>query len=499
MRTYFFLLLFSTIVSYALTRWMAWRAAESRWTRNEAGENGVPRLGGLSVFLTTLGMMCLLVLWDNQVADRVKAELPLALGLAGAAGAVFLLGLYDDLVGARPWQKLLVQLTAAFGLYFAGCRVELLTNPFTHESMQLGWLSLPVTLLWLVAISNAFNLIDGLDGLAAGVGLFATLSLFLLCMLQGRSFVAAVAVALAGALLGFLPHNFNPARIYLGDSGSLTIGLVLAALSVESSQKGPVLVTLTIPLMIFGLPLLDVSVTTARRFLSGHPLFHRDEEHLHHRLVKSGLTPRAAVLLLYGLAAVFALASVLVVNFRGAVSPLVALLCGLLAWLVVRQMNYAEFAELDSHVRREWRSQKHVLRNQIFLRKAAAGLQSAEGLREAWQVATRVADSLQYTTATLELSFAPLGYPRTLRWSAEAGDGREANPRAEELWTINIPLRAEGRTLGTVRLARPVDPPELPFRVEAVLEFFAGPFARKLETILARAETARVSAAAGGR
>jgi UDP-GlcNAc:undecaprenyl-phosphate GlcNAc-1-phosphate transferase len=503
MRTYFFLLLLSTVVSFVLTRWLARRAAESHWTRNEAGHGedaGVPRLGGASVFVTALVMLFLLSLWDNQVTDRIAQVLPHALGLLGAATAVFLLGLYDDLRGAKPWQKLLVQATAASALYFVGFRIELLTNPFTQQPLELGWLSLPVTLLWLVAISNAFNLIDGLDGLAAGVGLFATLSLFLLAMLQSKSFVAAVAVALAGALLGFLPHNFNPARIYLGDSGSLTIGLVLAALSIEGSQKGPIFITLTIPLMIFGLPLLDVSVTTARRFLSGHPIFHRDEEHLHHRLLKIGLTPRTAVLILYGVAAVFAAASVLVVNFRGTVSPLVALLCGLLAWVVVRQMNYPEFAELDSHVRNEMRSQRHVLRNHILMRKLSSELEQAATLEESWQIVARVFESLELDGATLELHFAPFGMPRQFRWApGSLDDWRDGGPSPDSLWTVALPLRTRGRAIGTLRLARALDRGHFMFRMAAVIEFFTGAFAVRVAEILDAAENERIPAVAGGR
>ncbi len=490
MRTYFFLLMLSTLVSFGLTQWLARLATARNWTRNENGDSmGVPRLGGVSVFATALIMMVLLILWDNQVAARVKAELPLALGLAAAAGAVFLIGLYDDLRGARPWQKLAVQCAAAIGLYFTGFRVEVVTNPFTHSATHLGWMSLPLTLLWLVAISNAFNLIDGLDGLAAGVGLFATVTLFLLAMLQAKSFVAAITVALAGALFGFLPHNFNPARIYLGDSGSLTIGMVLAALAIDSSQKGPVLLTVAIPLMIFGLPLLDVSVTTARRFLSGQPLFHRDEEHLHHRLQKIGMTPRASVLLLYGLAALFALASLLLVNYKGATAPLIALLCGILAWIVVRQMQYAEFAELDSHVRTEWRSQRRVLRNQILLRKATDELRATTSLEETWGVARRIFEALEFTTAACELSGR-----NTWQWK------RGAVETTAQSWTLTIPLAHEGRAFGTLRLTRPMFHEALLFRVSPLLEFFGNDFAGRLAQLMETAAPEnRMKMAAGGR
>ncbi len=486
MRTYFFLLLLSTLVSFGLTRWLARIATARGWTRSENGDGvAVPRLGGISVFATALIMMVLLILWDNQVAARSKAELPLALGLAGAAGAVFLIGLYDDLRGARPWQKLLVQFAAATGLYFSGLRIEVLTNPFTHGVSHLGWMSLPLTVLWLVAISNAFNLIDGLDGLAAGVGLFATVTLFLLAMMQAKSFIAAITVALAGALFGFLPHNFNPARIYLGDSGSLTIGMVLAALSIDSAQKGPVLLTVAIPLMIFGLPLLDASVTTARRILSGQPLFHRDEEHIHHRLQKIGLTPRTSVLLLYGLAALFALASLLLVNYKGAAGSLIALLSGILAWLVVRQMQYAEFTELDAHVRTEMRSQRHVLRNQILLRKATAELHAATTVEEAWDVARNIFEALEFSTAACDL--AGRG---TLRWKS----GSEATA---ESWTLTIPLAHNGHSIGKLHLTRPMHNGPLLFRVAPLLEFFANDFATRLAELFQNEPQISMKRAAG--
>lgn len=492
MRTYFFLLLLSTLVSFGLTRWLARVAAARGWTRNENGDAaGVPRLGGIIVFATALFMMVLLILWDNQVAARTRAELPLVLGLAGAAGAVFLIGLYDDLRGARPWQKLLVQCAAAVGLYFTGYRIEILTNPFTHGPSHLGWLSLPLTVLWLVAISNAFNLIDGLDGLAAGVGLFATVTLFLLAMLQAQSFVAATTVALAGALFGFLPHNFNPARIYLGDSGALTVGMVLAALSIHSAQKGPVLLTVAIPLMIFGLPLLDASVTTARRFLSGQPLFHRDEEHIHHRLQKIGLTPRGSVLLLYGLAALFALASLLLVNYKGAAGSLIALLSGILAWLVVRQMQYAEFAELDLHVRTEMRSQRSILRNHILLRKAAAELRAAASLEEAWDVARRIFEALEFSSAACDL--AGRG---TLRWKVP---GETPASQDSGAWTLTIPLAHNGRTLGKLHLTRPMHDNPLLFRVAPLLEFFATDFATRLAQLFEQTPESRLRTAAGAR
>jgi UDP-GlcNAc:undecaprenyl-phosphate GlcNAc-1-phosphate transferase len=481
-----------------MTLWIARVGAERRWTRQEEGagnEEAVPRLGGVGVFLATLLTLGLLLLWDNQISERLAREQALGVGLLAGTAAVFLLGLYDDLRGAGPWQKLFIQLGAAFGLYCAGFRVGLLTNPMTHNSVELGWMSLPVTLLWLVALSNAFNLIDGLDGLAAGIGLFATLALFLLAVLVGNAFVAAIAVALAGALLGFLPHNFNPARIYMGDAGSLTAGLVLAALAVESAQKGPVLITVVIPMMIFGLPLLDVSVTTLRRFLSGHPLFLRDQEHLHHRLVKIGLTKRGTVVVLYGVAALFALASLLLLNYKGVIAPLIAVLCGALAWLMVRQMHYPEFTELDSHVRLGLRSQRRVLRNQILLRKAASDLTATVSLEELWQTMGSVFEALEFDFAACEFSLPGGNGTRLLRWMAAHG-AEEGSAGAELFWTLSIPLGQDGNRVGVLRLGRAPNRGPLLFRVSSLLEFVSEAFCLRLLQFLEQESETRVSFAA---
>lgn len=480
MRTYLTLILCAAGFSYFLSLSLARLATERGWARRQddgQGGQGTPRLGGVAVFLSFLLTLGILFLRDNQVASRVTQESLRALALLGAATAVFLLGLYDDLRGARPWEKLLVQLVAGGWLYMADFRVEILSNPFTHTPIALGWLSIPVTLLWLVAISNAFNLIDGLDGLAAGVGLFASVALFLLAAMGGNTFAAVSAAALAGALLGFLPQNFHPARIYLGDSGSLTMGLCLGALSIASSQKGPVLITLAVPLLVFGLPLLEVSVTTLRRLLSGHPLFRRDEEHLHHRLVKIGGTQRTAILVLYGLAALFALSSLLVFNYTGALSPVIAVLCSILAWLVVSQMQYPEFAELDSHIRLALRSQPRVLRNQILMRKTGAVFGTAASPGELWESFVDLLQQLEFDRASCELRGTSDRAGMRMDWDR---NGAMPGAPAPSQWALEIPLVFAGVERGVLRLHHALDSGVAPFRLGMLLELASGPFRARL-------------------
>lgn len=479
MRTYFFLVAISAVGCFFLSRWLAKVAAERNWARRQGDGptgTGVPRLGGLPMLMMALVSLILLLAWDNDVARRLTLRPLEGIGLLAALLLVFSIGIYDDLRGTRPWQKLAVQALAGVILFLAGYQVSLVTNPFNGHSFALGWFALPVTLLWLIAISNAYNLIDGLDGLAAGVSFFSTLALFLLALISQNGFVATIAAIMAGSLLGFLPNNFAPARIYLGDAGSMTVGLTLAALAIHSSQKGPVMVTLAIPMMIFGLPLLDVGVTTLRRFLSGHPIFHRDEEHLHHRLLKTGFTQRAAVVALYGVAGFFALSSLLLVNYQSSIAPLIALLCGLLAWVVVRRMDYAEFIELDSHLRIALGSQRTLLRNQIQVRKAEKEMAEAAGIDEAWEIAGRIFATLDFESAICNLALGPGTSSVTLQWSNPEGYARQRD--ASNVWTMLVPLGGADRRLGHIELSRTIDSGTILFRTGTLIALLCGPFTK---------------------
>jgi UDP-GlcNAc:undecaprenyl-phosphate GlcNAc-1-phosphate transferase len=492
MRSYILILITASVFSYVLTLWISRLAVERGWARREEDGTkgqGIPRLGGVAVFAAIWLSTGAALMLHNMVTDRLLAIGRLGLALAGACSIVFLIGLYDDLRGARPWQKLAAQALAAGLLYAAGFRIEILSNPFTHTPFSLGFLSLPLTVLWLVAISNAFNLIDGLDGLAAGVGLFAGVSLFLLAALVSNVFVAALAAAIAGALLGFLPHNFSPARIYLGDSGSLTAGLALAALSMVSEQKGPVMVTMAIPLLIFGLPLLEVAVTTTRRLLSGHPLFGRDEEHLHHRLLQIGVAKNLALFLLYGLAALFALSSILLVNYSGSVAPLIAVLCGAFAWIVVGQMRYPEFTELDAHIRLALSSQPAVLRNQIAIRKTTAILERAGSPAELWTCLTSLFDQLGFVDARCEVLSGDGSLAHEFDWGSASPLPNETGTRGQGArhggtarWTLEIPLTDAAGSRGTVRLGHRRAPL---FRMPSLVALVSETFGTAL---LARAE-----------
>jgi UDP-GlcNAc:undecaprenyl-phosphate GlcNAc-1-phosphate transferase len=298
----------------------------------------VPRAGGVPIMLAYLGAFGLLLAFPLAAGTLVKVALPLAEKILWATAVVFAVGLLDDVRGLKPWEKFAGQVTAGCLAFGAGVDI-------THVG-GLGvpvWLSLPLTVLWLVGCSNAFNLIDGVDGLAAGAGLFATVTILLGGLLNGNLPLAMATLPLAGALLGFLRYNFNPASIFLGDSGSLTVGFLLGCYGIMWSQKSTTVLGMTAPLMALAVPLLDTGVSIARRFLRQQPVFAGDAGHIHHRLLARGLTPRRVALLLYGAcglaAAMSLLASVRANKFAGVV---IVLFCGA-AWIGVQHLGYVEF------------------------------------------------------------------------------------------------------------------------------------------------------------
>src|ERR1035437_5352143 len=272
----------------------------------------VPRVGGIGVALAyALALGFVYVAPYRNVTFDIPGSISAALKLAPAAIVILLIGLADDIRGLRPWQKLLGEVAAAVIAYESGFGVHVLRGQPVSD-----WLSPIVTVVWLVGCSNALNLIDGIDGLAAGVGVFATLTAFVAALMHNSLELALVTAPLIGALLGFLRYNFNPASIFLGDSGSLLIGFLLGYFGAMWSQKSATLLGMTAPLIALAMPLLDTALAIGRRFLRRQPIFSADRGHIHHRLLDRGLTPRRVALLLYAACVVGAVCSIAIVQGR---------------------------------------------------------------------------------------------------------------------------------------------------------------------------------------
>jgi UDP-GlcNAc:undecaprenyl-phosphate/decaprenyl-phosphate GlcNAc-1-phosphate transferase len=306
----------------------------------------VPRLGGVGVMLGALGGV--LAAWSlGAFGQPDPVELRLWTALAGSVGIVLVLGLIDDLFGVPPWFKLAVQVLAAGLAYAGGFHLDGIS--FGHSSrIDLGVLDLPLTVLWLVGITNAFNLIDGLDGLATGIAVVALIAAAIAGALLGNFTLAPVALALAGALLGFLRYNFSPAKIFLGDSGSLSVGFLLALLSVSASRRPDGGILVSLPLFLLAFPIGDTLLAIARRWLRGSPFSAGDTRHIHHRLLALGYSHRRAAALLWAVAAGMALFGVLIGLASPALVAALATLGGLVFALIflygLNQLSYHEFS-----------------------------------------------------------------------------------------------------------------------------------------------------------
>ncbi len=293
-----------------------------------------PRVGGIAI-AAAYGI----ALFASGGAGAGAASVLPAWKILPGAVIVFLTGLTDDFFNLKPLVKLLGLTAAAVVVFMNGLHVgDLATHPLPI------WIDCPLTVFWLLLTSNALNLIDGLDGLCAGMGFVSTLTMFAAALLHGNMGLAFMTLPLAGALLGFLCHNSNPATVFLGDSGALLIGFLLGCYGMAWTLKTSTLLSMIVPLLAMAIPLLDVSLSVVRRYLRNQPIFGADRGHIHHRLLDRGLSARQAVFVLYlfgGLAAAFALLASSPLGGRYQI--LIILLFGGVVFVGIQQLRYSEF------------------------------------------------------------------------------------------------------------------------------------------------------------
>lgn len=299
----------------------------------------IPRVGGIAILLSYICAFAILWQFPFSGWEGLKIQPQTVTAIFAGALVIFFSGLTDDFLNIRPWQKLVTQILAAVIIYSAGIRIYIARGTPYEEP-----LSLIVTLAWLVGCTNAFNLIDGLDGLASGVGLFATLTILIAGLIHKNGDLIIATLPLAGSLLGFLRYNFNPASIFLGDCGSMLIGFLLGCFAIEWSHKSATLLGLTAPMMALAVPLLDVALSICRRFLRNRPVFGADRGHIHHRLLDRGLTQKQTALVAYGLSCLAATFSLLQSSLHHNFGGLIIVLFGLTVWIGIQNLGYVEFS-----------------------------------------------------------------------------------------------------------------------------------------------------------
>lgn len=293
----------------------------------------ISRLGGVAVFISlAIGFLVLAI----RLPNFINAWYPIII----ANTLMFSIGFLDDLRPMGAKVKLIGQIGCALVLYSMGVSIDILSNPFGSGGLHLGWWSLPVTLLWLIAIPNILNLIDGMDGLATGFGMFLCLTLAFVGYYSGRSDVVLVSLVMGGALAGFLIFNFPPAKIFLGDGGAYLIGFFIASVSLMSSNKGSIIASLLVILVALGIPILDTAFAIIRRAIRGMPIFRADAEHIHHRLITLGYSKAQALGAMYTVCLILSLAGISIMFTRGLAIPIVGALAFLLAVVAARYLGY---------------------------------------------------------------------------------------------------------------------------------------------------------------
>jgi UDP-GlcNAc:undecaprenyl-phosphate GlcNAc-1-phosphate transferase len=435
-------------VSFILTRGVRDLACRRGWMAvPRHGRNiPTPRLGGVAIFGSLvvaafiLQFLCMLGILPKGLDFQLFSLL-----LPGSL--VFGIGLLDDFHSISPYVKVAGEVVAALILCATGIRISHIPSLF--GSYYFGHvLSILLTVFWVLLITNSYNLIDGADGLAAGSALCSTLPLFVVSYLSHGVVASILNLAIAGSLLGFLKYNFEPASIFLGDCGSLFIGFMLSALAVKNAEKAPTFVAVFISSVAFGLPMVDSVLAVARRFLRGRSLFTADLDHIHHRLLKRGLSVRQVAISLYGVSALCGLLSILSVH---PTNGTLAVVCAILVASVLiglRRLEYPEIHELSRLVDRVVHQRK-VIANNIEIRRASERLRTCTTEAGLSAILT---DAFEHNDFDAALVRCEVGSPRRLdspgRPSRNIGFewnyGAVSDCGSPDLWRLSVDLSGDG-------------------------------------------------------
>lgn len=359
----------------------------------------IPRVGGIPIAISYFVAMAAVLITGSSwklLLDESGLRLDLLWRLLPALALVFLTGLLDDFLGLTPWQKILGQLVAALSAFAAGVRFSSLAG----HPLPIYW-SLPVSILWLVFCANAFNLIDGLDGLASGVALLGASGLLMAGTLHHQPLLALAIVPFLGALLGFLYYNFNPASVFLGDCGSLLIGFLLGCFGLIWSHQETSGLGAFMPVLAVAVPAADVAISVTRRFLRRQPIFRADRNHIHHRLLSLGMTHRKAALTLYSVSALGVTLAVLQTIVHPQMALVLVALCAVATYVGVSKLRYTEFRSIGHVlVRGELLA---MLRMRICLNEYQESLAAARNLEECWDAVSTVCLAAGFRRVALEL------------------------------------------------------------------------------------------------
>ncbi len=453
----------ATLMVRALAR--RWGVLDHPDTDRKVHTRAVPRLGGVAIYLAFFAPFLGILIFNHTISGQLfQYHLKEAIALFMASTLVLGVGIVDDVRGLKARYKLLVQLFACSILIVAGYRIMSVSNPFGNTPIVLGFLFLPVTLFWLMGSTNAFNLIDGLDGLAAGVGVFVCATLFFVALWFGNILMASFWASMGGALLGFLIFNRHPASIFLGDSGSLFLGFTIGAVALKGSQKSATVVALLIPVLALGLPIMDTTLAIIRRWYRGLPLTLGDREHLHHKLLSRGFSHRQAVQIMYGICVILALAAILMSASNNVASAMALGIVGVLAFAIAHLMGGLKLSKFRGLFRLARprgsrggtgagaRPRESALR---LAHSTVRKMERQESIRGLWQVLTQALAQWEFDRASIivEPPHAQNGAePLELRWARLSAHESSSNRDAQ--FSRHLSLRVHGVTVGHFTVTR---------------------------------------------
>ena len=441
----------SLAIAYLLTPYVAraavrWRVLDKPSDR-KVHARPIPRAGGVAVAIAFIASLAAAIAVHDLRMRPLAIDARIAALFVGGLLALAL-GLWDDVRSLPARWKLAAQIAIALISYAGGIQISRLLIPGVGE-LSIGWFSLPLTVFWFLLILNALNLIDGLDGLAAGITLFVALTLLIVWQNPSNLVVAMALAALAGASLGFLRHNFHPASIFLGDSGSYFLGYNLAALSILGSLKSEAAVATLIPIIALGVPVMDALWAPMRRFILGQRLFMPDRDHIHHRLLKLGYTHRRAVLLLYGITLGMGVLSLSLVHARNDRAALVLVLVGSGVIFGIRWLGYLPFLHRERVV--GWlgtvSDELGLRRSRRSFLECQALIASARSVEHLWAGVAAAVEFLKLDVCELRLEPSPAS-PEPLLFHHRRD--RAATAAALHSLRISLPVLDGDERLGSL-------------------------------------------------
>lgn len=433
--------------SFVLVPWVRRMAFRLGWVdpvdvARKVHRRATPRVGGLCLFLPFLVGVALVSAFMTSDLRAVALLKEWGWMIGGCAG-MFAIGLADDIHPLGAKVKLLGQLIVCAVAVGFGFGVENFTNPFTQETVHLGWLSYPVAMLWLLATTNLINLIDGIDGLAAGVSLFVFTVLALTAMFTAGIGMMMVCLLMIGALIGFLFFNFPPARIFMGDGGAYFLGFLIGQVGLACQEKSRIAAALVVPIIALGVPIIDTALAIVRRGIRGLPIFRADREHIHHRMIDMGVSPQRVVLGLYAVCILLS-ALGLVVFFRQGKGLEVALgLVFLLALLAIWGLGYLRGLWFWKQLADAFVARGHTMRLVESCREFAGWQGERADAASFWR---------EFVALAHEAGFTYVGFRPAREGVAAFGPAGENVPDLEK---IEVPILVGKRSAGWLELGQP--------------------------------------------